>query len=195
MRVLALGFLAAAGAFAPPNAHRSISLRVAAEEVGAEEVVAEVVVDVLDAVIDVVDAVKDVVEEAKDELTSLSAKDELMSVISASSPAGAKLSSDLRSAVIELLIKLEPSNPTESPATSPLLNGVWDVVYSGYAPGPLKSPTRPLALALYAGGFSPGLAALSLARMLPESIADVGGPGTAAFADMTNPLLIWRRSR
>ena len=70
---------------------------------------------------------------------------------------GDSVSSDLRDEVSELLVKMEAKNPTEEPATSALLNGVWDVAYQGYAPGPLPSPTRPLALALYAGGFTPGV--------------------------------------
>ena len=70
---------------------------------------------------------------------------------------GDSVSSDLRDEVSELLVKMESKNPTAEPATSALLNGVWDVAYQGYAPGPLPSPTRPLALALYAGGFTPGV--------------------------------------
>lgn len=98
----------------------------------------------------------------------MSPKEELMSVMSFASES-------VRSSVLELLTKLEPTNPTEAPATSPLLNGVWDVVYSGYAPGPLKSPTRPLALFLYAGGYTPGVASLNTLRMFPDSLVDVGG--------------------
>jgi len=105
----------------------------------------------------------------------VSPKEELMSVVSTVSPIGSVASESLRSSVLELLTKLEPSNPTEAPATSPLLNGIWDVAYSGYAPGPLASPTRPVALFLYAGGYTPGLAGLSLLRMLPDSLVDVGG--------------------
>lgn len=112
-------------------------------------------------------------EKEAEVMNTLSPKEELMSVVAASSP-GSSMTADLRASTLETLMKLEPTNPTEAPATSPLLNGVWDVVYSGYAPGPLASPTRPLALFLYAGGFTPGVAGLSLARMLPESLADVG---------------------
>lgn len=123
------------------------------------------------------EALYDVPEEKISESESadlVNPKEELMSVVSAASP-GAKLSADLRASVLETLMKLEPANPTEDPATSPLLNGVWDVAYTGYAPGPLaSSPTRPLALFLYAGGFTPGVAGLSFARMLPESLVDVG---------------------
>ena len=83
-----------------------------------------------------------------------SPKEELLGVIGTTGPAGTAISDDLRSTVIELLMKVEAANPTDAPATSPLLNGVWELVYSGnYAPGPLAvSPTRQLALFLYAGG-------------------------------------------
>lgn len=118
-------------------------------------------------------AIDDISAAVDDMLTT--PKDELMSVVSTASPIGGKASDSLRSSVNELLTKLEPTNPTDSPATSPLLNGAWDVIYSGYAPGPLASPTRPLALTLYAGGYTPGLAGLSLLRMLPGSFAEVGG--------------------
>lgn len=101
----------------------------------------------------------------------MSPKEELVSVMSTASPVGVPATESIRSSVLELLAKLEPTNPTEAPATSPLLNGVWDVVYSGYAPGPLKSPTRPLALFLYAGGYTPGIASLNILRMF----TDVGG--------------------
>ena len=106
-----------------------------------------------------------------EEVTVASPKEELLSVVGT---AVGDVSSDLRASVTELLLSLEPANPTEDPATSPLLNGVWDVAFSGYAPGPLNSPTRPLALALYAGGFTPGVAGLSVLRMLPDGLADVG---------------------
>lgn len=55
--------------------------------------------------------------------------------------------------VNELLYKLERTNPTDEAAASPLLNGVWELVYNGgYSDGLLASPTRQLALFLYAGG-------------------------------------------
>ena len=98
-----------------------------------------------DAVVDVVEAV----------IEDVDVKDELLSVVGAA--VGDSVSSDLRDEVSELLVKMESKNPTAEPATSALLNGVWDVAYQGYAPGPLPSPTRPLALALYAGGFTPGV--------------------------------------
>ena len=130
MRTLALIALApAVTAFAPATpAPRAVALKSVVEEV----------IEVVEAVIEDVDV-----------------KDELLSVVGAA--VGDSVSSDLRDEVSELLVKMEAKNPTEEPATSALLNGVWDVAYQGYAPGPLPSPTRPLALALYAGGFTPGV--------------------------------------
>jgi hypothetical protein len=114
-------------------------------------------------------------------IEDIDVKDELLGIVGAA--VGDSVSSDLRDEVSELLIKLEGTNPTSEPATSALLNGVWDVVYQGYAPGPLPSPTRPLALALYAGGFTPGVAGLTLARMLPDTLADVGSLEVAITRD------------
>ena len=129
MRTLALIALApAVTAFAPKPAPRAVALKATVEDT---------VVDVVETIIEDVDV-----------------KDELLSVVGA---VGDSVSSDLRDEVSELLVKMEAKNPTEEPATSALLNGVWDVAYQGYAPGPLPSPTRPLALALYAGGFTPGV--------------------------------------
>ena len=119
---------AAVSAFAPkPAAPRAVALQATVEET-----------------IEVESIVEDV-----------DVKDELLSVVGAA--VGDSVSSDLRDEVSELLVKMESKNPTAEPATSALLNGVWDVAYQGYAPGPLPSPTRPLALALYAGGFTPGV--------------------------------------
>mmetsp|Transcript_23409 Transcript_23409/g.71986 ORF Transcript_23409/g.71986 Transcript_23409/m.71986 type:complete len:278 (-) Transcript_23409:316-1149(-) len=106
-------------------------------------------------------------------VVSASPKDELLAVVQTAMPVSTS-SESTRSSVLELLSKLEPANPTEAPATSPLLNGCWAVAYTGYAPGPLQSPTRPIALALYAGGYTPGLAGLALADMLPDSLLSVG---------------------
>lgn len=45
-----------------------------------------------------------------------------------------------RVTINELLMKLEPKNPTEDPAMSPLLNGVWELLYTGgYASGFMDS--------------------------------------------------------
>ena len=121
---------AAVSAFAPkPAAPRAVAVKATVEDT---------VVDVVESIVENVDV-----------------KDELLSVVGAA--VGDSVSSDLRDEVSELLVKMESKNPTAEPATSALLNGVWDVAYQGYAPGPLPSPTRPLALALYAGGFTPGV--------------------------------------
>ena len=148
MRTLALIALApAVTAFAPATpAPRAVALQATVEDT---------VVDVVESIVEDVDV-----------------KDELLSVVGAA--VGDSVSSDLRDEVSELLVKMESKNPTAEPATSALLNGVWDVAYQGYAPGPLPSPTRPLALALYAGGFTPGVAGLTAARMLPDALADGG---------------------
>lgn len=83
---------------------------------------------------------------------------------------------DIRTRINEELIKLEALNPTESPAMSNLLNGIWTLRYSGgYASDwALPSPTRQIALFLYSGGYSPGLFLLTLAKQLPESVVDIG---------------------
>eukprot|EP00239_Pterosperma_sp_CCMP1384_P011020 CAMPEP_0197862904 /NCGR_PEP_ID=MMETSP1438-20131217/39999_1 /TAXON_ID=1461541 /ORGANISM="Pterosperma sp., Strain CCMP1384" /LENGTH=316 /DNA_ID=CAMNT_0043480621 /DNA_START=102 /DNA_END=1052 /DNA_ORIENTATION=- len=76
-----------------------------------------------------------------------------------------------RMAVGEFLPLLEASNPTKSPTFSPLLQGEWEVLYSGgITPGPVPSPTRGIALLMYAGGFTPGMFALELARFLPDNV-------------------------
>lgn len=44
----------------------------------------------------------------------------------------------MRTEVNELMLKLEPMNPTEEPARSPVLNGVWEFLYTGgLSPGTL----------------------------------------------------------
>ena len=87
-----------------------------------------------------------------------------------------EVSEEKRSQINEVLLKLERLNPTAEPAVSPLLNGVWELKYSGgyVAEGALPSPTRQLALFLYSGGYSPGLFALSLAQKLPSNLVSVG---------------------
>jgi len=86
------------------------------------------------------------------------------------------IDNDIRTRINEELIKLEALNPTESPAMSNLLNGVWTLRYSGgySSDWALPSPTRQIALFLYSGGYSPGLFLLTLAQQLPQSIVDVG---------------------
>mmetsp|Transcript_106558 Transcript_106558/g.206387 ORF Transcript_106558/g.206387 Transcript_106558/m.206387 type:complete len:315 (+) Transcript_106558:69-1013(+) len=70
-----------------------------------------------------------------------------------------------RGRVDETILRLEQLNPTTEPAYSELIDGAWRVEYSGtYAPGVFSSPTRELALLLYAGGFSLGNALSSFAN-------------------------------
>lgn len=80
-----------------------------------------------------------------------------------------------RAAINEAILKLEALNPTADPVYSPLLNGVWTLRYAGgYAEPKVPSPTRDLALFLYAGGYSPGLFALGLAQKLPAGLVELG---------------------
>jgi PAP_fibrillin len=89
---------------------------------------------------------------------------------------GSEVTVETRSAINEVLYKLEALNPTKAPTVSPLLNGVWELRYvGGYTPDwALPSPTRQVALFLYSGGYSPGVFALSLAQKLPSQLVDVG---------------------
>lgn len=83
---------------------------------------------------------------------------------------------ETRAKINEALLKLEAMNPTEDPASSSLLNGVWSMKYAGGydSEWALNSPTRQIALFLYSGGYSPGIFALSLASSLPSSLVEVG---------------------
>lgn len=88
---------------------------------------------------------------------------------------GTEASEETRSQINEILLKLEALNPTEEPALSPLLNGVWELRYAGlYTSDGAFSPTRQLALFVYSGGYSPGLFALELASKLPSQLISVG---------------------
>lgn len=104
--------------------------------------------------------------------------DNLVSSILDELPSGpaSTVTRETRAKINEVLLKLEAMNPTESPASSPLLNGVWNLKYAaGYDEDwALPSPTRQLALFLYSGGYSPGLFALSLASSLPSNLVEVG---------------------
>ena len=78
-----------------------------------------------------------------------------------------------REQVNEIVLVLERMNPTASPAESDLLNGDWEMLYTGgYAQGFIDSPTRELALLVYTGGFRPGLLA-NLMDKLPAGLLDV----------------------
>ena len=86
-----------------------------------------------------------------------------------------EVSSEDRAAINEAVLRLEALNPTEDPAYSPLINGVWSLKYAGgYSDSKIPSPTRQLALFLYSGGYSPGLFALSLAQNLPSQLVELG---------------------
>eukprot|EP00468_Gymnochlora_sp_CCMP2014_P006750 CAMPEP_0167761480 /NCGR_PEP_ID=MMETSP0110_2-20121227/12199_1 /TAXON_ID=629695 /ORGANISM="Gymnochlora sp., Strain CCMP2014" /LENGTH=261 /DNA_ID=CAMNT_0007648175 /DNA_START=135 /DNA_END=920 /DNA_ORIENTATION=- len=74
----------------------------------------------------------------------------------------------------EMLFRLEPLNPTEEPAYSGFLKGTWEFKYAGsMTQGVLPSPTREIALLLYAGGYTPGRFTLDVASRLPKNVVDV----------------------
>ena len=86
--------------------------------------------------------------------TAADTKAELLS-IAANRPQ--TLDDATRALVNELILALERSEPTPSPASSSLLNGVWQLQLPGaLGKGFFDSPTRELALLLYSAGYSPG---------------------------------------
>lgn len=98
-------------------------------------------------------------------------KGDLMTQLSVGSGLKGAADSANRAEVNELVLKLETKNPTTESASSPLLNGVWELLYTGgYGMGFFDSPTREIALALYTGGFRPGLFA-NLISKLPGPLA------------------------
>lgn len=99
------------------------------------------------------------------------AKEQLLSTLNAGE--GLLLDGAAAESVEEYVLDLSSRNPTEEPARSNLLNGKWEVIYAG-SPGAgfLDSPTRPLALALYAP-ISPSVVAQGLSR-LPFADASLG---------------------
>lgn len=83
---------------------------------------------------------------------------------------------EYRTQINEMLYQLESRNPTLYPTTSPLLNGDWEFKYlAGIAPGPVPSPTREIALFMYAGGYTPGKFVFDLSQKLPSSVLDISG--------------------
>ena len=88
---------------------------------------------------------------------------------------GGELPDGKRAILNEVILKLESMNPTEQPARSSLVNGVWELRYAaGYtSEWAMTSPTRQLALFLYSGGYSPGLFALGIAKKLPTTFVDI----------------------
>jgi len=71
-------------------------------------------------------------------------------------------------------LRLETLNPTEEPAFSKLLEGDWEFKFVGsMAKGILESPTREIALLLYAGGYTPGRFSLDIASRLPKNVVEI----------------------
>jgi len=93
-----------------------------------------------------------------DALTGADAKrTELKEKLLVVTSGGLGVTNEKRVDVSELLPKLEALNPTPSPTTSEDLNGTWQFLYTGgITPGFVPSPTRPIALLMYAGGFTIG---------------------------------------
>jgi PAP_fibrillin len=108
------------------------------------------------------------------------------------SDGAAGLTTEQRAAISEALYRLEAVNPTPRPATSPLINGVWELRYvGGYtADWALPSPTRQLALFLYSGGYSPGVFAYTLAQQLPSALVELQSSDDDDSSTSTSPLEI-----
>lgn len=119
---------------------------------------------------DLIDVISETIEPTQSDTIITSILDEL--------PTDSSFATDkeTRASINEALLKLECMNPTEDPALSTLMNGVWTLKYAGgyENEGALSSPTRQIALFLYSGGYSPGLFALSLANSLPTALVEVG---------------------
>lgn len=88
----------------------------------------------------------------------------------------------------EKILALSSSNPTTEPTSSEMLNGKWDVIFAGSpAMGITDSPTRQIALALYATPLSPSVIAQGLAK-LPFNLASLGDLAiTISPAEMGQP--------
>lgn len=72
-----------------------------------------------------------------------------------------------RPEVLEVLLRLEPLNPTAESAYSEKLFGDWELKYdAGFQAGLVDSPTRELALFVYTGGYVPSLL-LDVLKKLP----------------------------
>ena len=102
-----------------------------------------------------------------------SLKEKLLTAIGSDSLATAA-SLDKQMELNELVLALSSAESTPEPARSTLINGRWDILYSGTpAAGLADSPTRLLALALYSAPLSPSVLAQGLAR-LPFNAASLG---------------------
>ena len=101
----------------------------------------------------------------------LSIKENLMSLLSG----GLQTPSDMQGEINEVLLSLERSNPTASPAQSTLINGVWGLQYAGtLAPGVIDSPTRELALSIYSSSYNAGVLKTLLNKLpFDASLSDV----------------------
>jgi len=111
--------------------------------------------------------------EAATSLDVETVKSDLMTQLSAGTGLKGAANPANRVEVNEILLKLERHNPTESPAESALLNGVWEMLYTGgYGDGFVDSPTREIALLVYTGGYKPGLLANLLGK-LPDPLSSV----------------------
>eukprot|EP00958_Prasinococcus_capsulatus_P018157 scaffold2091_cov361-Prasinococcus_capsulatus_cf.AAC.4 len=97
---------------------------------------------------------------------SCAAKDELLSLV------GDSLAS--RSEINACILEVErEATPVDLLGTTSL-DGEWTMEYIGsLAPGPVPSPTREIALAMYAGGYSPGIFAYEVIGRLPDSVVKV----------------------
>ena len=101
-------------------------------------------------------------------------KDSLLSIIADGDISSLPPDATQQQELAETILGLSACNPTPMPAKSNLLNGVWEVAYSQTPGGGLvDSPTRPLALSLYATGFSPAVLAQGLSK-LPFGAASIG---------------------
>lgn len=89
--------------------------------------------------------------------------------------------------VSEMLTKVEATCPETQPAYSALMNGEWEVVYSGgVSPGPVPSPTREIALLMYAGGFTPGSFLLSVRALATPTC--LRAPSSSFLFSVGSPL-------
>ena len=113
--------------------------------------------------------------ENKPSTVTENAVSSIMDHLPSSLASSGSITAEDRASINEAILKLEALNPTEDPVYSPLVNGVWTLRYAGgYSESKIPSPTRDLALFLYAGGYSPGLFALGLAQKLPSQLVEVG---------------------
>ena len=102
----------------------------------------------------------------------LTTKDELLAAVASSN--GLEGGGSRSDEINELILTLSSSNPTEEPARSSLINGKWELAFSGSPGGAFfdVSPTRFLALALYSPP-NPSILALGLSK-LPGLSASLG---------------------